>query len=57
MSTEYNKKYYAEHKEEIIAHLGEKRFCEACNRYYHLYNLSRHNKSTKHLNNSKMKVT
>ena len=51
MSTEYNKKYYAAHKQQIIAHLGEKRLCEVCKREYHLYNLSRHRKSLKHINN------
>ena len=49
----YCKKYYDSNKEKIIKHLGEKRLCEVCQREYNLYNLSRHRKSTKHINNLK----
>ena len=47
----YNKTYYAQNKQKIIAHLGEQRLCEVCNRNYALYKLSRHRKSIKHIKN------
>ena len=47
----YCKKYYDSNKEKIIKHLGEKRLCEVCQREYNLYNLSRHRKSMRHINN------
>ena len=47
----YCKKYYDNNKEKIIKHLGEKRLCEVCKREYNLYNLSRHRKSMRHINN------
>ena len=47
----YNKTYYKQNKQKIIAHLGEQRLCEVCNRNYALYNLSRHRKSIKHIKN------
>jgi len=54
-STEYNKKYYHEHKQQIIAHLGERKLCEVCKREYPLYHLYRHFKSLKHIRNLKNK--
>ena len=55
---ENRKRYYEKNKEKIIEHLYERRFCEACQREYALYQLSKHRKSKKHINNcSKMKMT
>ena len=59
-SNEYerNKVYYYQNREKIIAHLGEPRLCEVCNREYALYNLSRRRKSMKHIiNMQKSEVT
>ena len=51
----FSRIYYEKNKEHIFAHLKEMRLCEECNREYHLYRLSRHIKSKKHIKNSELK--
>ena len=51
----FSRIYYEKNKEHIFAHLKEMRLCEECNREYHLYHLSRHRKSKKHIRNSELK--
>ena len=41
---------------EIIQHQYEKRLCIYCNMSYHIYNMSRHNKTIKHITNKKWKI-
>ena len=47
----WNKKYYNENKVKIYEHQKEKRYCIHCNRSYALYEISRHNKTIKHIKN------
>ena len=51
----FSRIYYEKNKEHIFAHLEEMRLCEECNREYHLYHLSRHIKSKKHIKNAELK--
>lgn len=52
----YRKRYYDKNREKIIQHLYENRLCEVCQKEYPLYQLSKHRKTMKHINNEiKMK--
>ena len=53
---ERNRIYYLENKEKSIQHQYEKRLCIDCNRFYHIYDMSRHNKTIKHITNKKWKT-
>ena len=54
---ERNRIYYLENKEKIIQHQYKMRLCIYCNRSYHIYDMSRHNKTIKHITNKKMENT
>ena len=51
LKSKANKKYYEKNKQKIIEHQKEKRFCTFCNWSYSLYDMSKHNKTIKHIRN------
>ena len=54
LKSKYNKAYYAKHKVYVYEHLKQLRHCDVCNRDYCLYMMSKHRKTDKHINNSKI---
>jgi hypothetical protein len=54
---EYNRKYYAEHKEEIKKSLSKKEDCEICGRKVSHSSMNRHKKSSLCRANAKHDVT
>ena len=52
LKSKYNKIYYQKHRDYVIEHLKELRYCECCNQSYHLYQISKHKKTLKHIINN-----
>ena len=52
LKSKYNKTYYEKHKDYVYEHLKTLQYCECCNQSYHLYQISKHKKTLKHITNN-----